>query len=56
MSNFMILCFYNLVSTFIDPLKREKEYAVITGGNRGIGWYTVKGLVESGMRVIIGKN
>lgn len=37
-----------------NPLKREKEYAVITGGNRGIGWYTVKGLVESGMRVIVG--
>ena len=38
-----------------DPVKREKEYAVITGGNRGIGWFTVKGLVESGMKVIVGK-
>ncbi|EFX86945.1 hypothetical protein DAPPUDRAFT_312400 [Daphnia pulex] len=37
-----------------NPLKREKEYAVITGGNRGIGWFTVKGLVESGMKVIVG--
>ncbi len=46
----MIFLFY-----ITDPVKREKEYAVITGGNRGIGWFTVKGLVESGMKVIVGK-
>jgi dehydrogenase/reductase SDR family protein X len=37
-----------------NTVKRNGEYAVITGGNRGIGWYTVKGLVESGMKVIVG--
>ena len=39
---------------FLDPIKRDGEYAVITGGNRGIGWHTVKGLVNSGMKVIVG--
>jgi len=34
--------------------RREGEYAVITGGNRGIGWYTVKGLTDAGMKVIVG--
>jgi NADP-dependent 3-hydroxy acid dehydrogenase YdfG len=38
-----------------DPLKREEEYAVITGGNQGIGWFTIKALVKSGMKVIVGK-
>ncbi|XP_057379880.2 dehydrogenase/reductase SDR family member on chromosome X-like isoform X1 [Daphnia carinata] len=37
-----------------DPLTRKNEYAVITGGNRGIGWETAKILAESGMKVIIG--
>ncbi|XP_046647110.1 retinol dehydrogenase 12-like isoform X2 [Daphnia pulicaria] len=37
-----------------DPLKREEEYAVITGGNQGIGWFTIKALVKSGMKVIVG--
>lgn len=35
---------------------RKGEYAVITGGNRGIGWYTVKGLVGAGMKVIVGES
>ena len=39
----------------LDAIKREGEYAVITGGNRGIGWHTVKGLVKAGMKVIVGK-
>ena len=38
-----------------DPIKRDGEYAVITGGNRGIGWHTVKGLANAGMKVIVGK-
>jgi len=38
-----------------DPISREKEYVVVTGGNRGIGWSTVKALAESGMKVIVGK-
>lgn len=42
-------------SCHVDPVDRKGEYAVITGGNRGIGWYTVKGLVENGMKVIVGK-
>lgn len=37
-----------------DPINRQGEYAVITGGNRGIGWHTVKKLVDSGMKVIVG--
>jgi len=37
-----------------DAVNREGEYAVVTGGNRGIGWYTVKGLVDAGMKVIVG--
>ena len=40
--------------SFSDSVNREGGYAVITGGNRGIGWYTVKGLVNSGMKVIVG--
>ncbi|EFX86946.1 hypothetical protein DAPPUDRAFT_312401 [Daphnia pulex] len=37
-----------------SPINREKEYVVVTGGNRGIGWSTVKALAESGMKVIVG--
>ena len=40
----------------IETVDRKGEYAVVTGGNRGIGWYTVKGLADSGMNVIVGKN
>lgn len=38
-----------------DPLNRQGEYAIITGGNRGIGFYTLLGLQASGMKVIAGK-
>jgi dehydrogenase/reductase SDR family protein X len=38
-----------------DPIRRKNEYAVITGGNQGIGWFTIKALVESGMKVIVGR-
>lgn len=41
-------------SMLLDTVNREGEYAVVTGGNRGIGWYTVKGLVDAGMKVIVG--
>lgn len=44
-----------LFRVIIDAVNREGKYAVITGGNRGIGWYTVKGLVASGMKVVVGK-
>jgi len=40
--------------THLDTVNREGEYAVVTGGNRGIGWHTVKGLVDAGMKVIVG--
>jgi len=52
-----VAMFHEAVDT-IKPLKdtvnREGEYAVVTGGNRGIGWHTVKGLVHAGMKVIVG--
>lgn len=38
-----------------DPVNRKGEYAIITGGNRGIGLYTLLGLQASGMKVIAGK-
>ena len=38
-----------------DPLNRQGEYAIITGGNRGIGFHTLLGLQASGMKVIAGK-
>ncbi len=38
----------------LDPVNRRGEYAVITGGNRGIGFYTLLGLVSAGMKVIAG--
>ncbi|XP_032781983.2 retinol dehydrogenase 11 [Daphnia magna] len=53
-TKFLLSEAFSSIRPLEDPLKREKEYAVITGGNRGIGWYTVKGLVESGMKVIVG--
>lgn len=37
-------------------MSRSGEYAVITGGNRGIGWFVVQGLVTAGMKVIVGKS
>jgi dehydrogenase/reductase SDR family protein X len=45
----------NFSNTLTGPINREKEYVVVTGGNRGIGWSTVKALAESGMKVIVGK-
>lgn len=42
------------VKPFNDPVNRQGEYAVITGGNRGIGFYTLHGLLTSGMKVIAG--
>ena len=38
----------------LATVNREGEYAVVTGGNRGIGWHTVKGLIDAGMKVIVG--
>ena len=38
-----------------DPINRQGEYAIITGGNRGIGFYTLLGLQASGMKVIAGE-
>ena len=49
------IAFYHLPLNPADPIQRENEYAVITGGNQGIGWFTIKTLVESGMTVIVGK-
>ena len=40
--------------SLLEIPKREGEYAVLTGGNRGIGWHVVKGLVDAGMKVIVG--
>jgi dehydrogenase/reductase SDR family protein X len=37
-----------------DPMNRREEYAIITGGNRGLGFYTLLGLQASGMKVIAG--
>ncbi|XP_046437170.1 short-chain dehydrogenase TIC 32 B, chloroplastic-like [Daphnia pulex] len=37
-----------------DPINRREEYAIITGGNRGLGFYTLLGLQASGMKVIAG--
>jgi hypothetical protein len=37
-----------------DPVNRREEYAIITGGNRGLGFYTLLGLQVSGMKVIAG--
>lgn len=44
----------NTIQPIKNPVNRQGEYAVITGGNRGIGWHTVKKLVDSGMKVIVG--
>ena len=33
----------------------EGKVAVVTGGNKGIGYETVKGLCKAGMSVIMGK-
>ena len=46
---------FHLIASIQDPVNRQNEYAVITGGNRGIGWYAIQGLVASGMKVIAGK-
>lgn len=35
-------------------MNRREEYAIITGGNRGLGFYTLLGLQASGMKVIAG--
>ncbi|KAI9555092.1 hypothetical protein GHT06_017607 [Daphnia sinensis] len=58
------VCFHNTkqflveacrtVKPLNDPVNRQGEYAVITGGNRGIGFYTIHGLLTSGMKVIAG--
>ena len=39
------------------PMSAEKKWAIVTGGSRGLGFETAKGLIESGMFVyLIGKD
>ncbi len=39
------------------PMSTEKKWAIVTGGSRGLGFETAKGLITAGIHVyIIGQN
>jgi NAD(P)-dependent dehydrogenase (short-subunit alcohol dehydrogenase family) len=41
----------------VMPMSAEKKWAIVTGGSRGLGFETAKGLIAAGMHVyIIGQN
>lgn len=44
-----------LLIFFIEIPKQETKVAIVTGGNAGIGYETVKGLCQAGVSVIMGK-
>lgn len=50
--------FTNFLSLyFVSEIPRkENKVAIVTGGNAGIGYETVKGLCKAGVSVIMGKN
>lgn len=41
----------------VAPMSDEKKWAIVTGGSRGLGFETAKGLIAAGISVyIIGKD
>ena len=44
-----------LLSYLTEIPSKEGKVAIVTGGNTGIGYETVKGLCQAGIYVVIGK-
>ena len=40
----------------VMPMSAEKKWAIVTGGSRGLGFETAKGLIAAGMHVYIMKS